>query len=378
MKKAFLLMASVVAGMILFSCGGGKTEVSPEQLKLDSAEFTVEGLQKMVTSPEIVTPVEYRALVLAYSKVGINKATLDLDANPVDEAIRGIFKVKERPQTEKAILRGLLKSPYPQVRAYAITKLPSSENDTVMDVLEQEKDPFVIKEGLSALRFQTRRDRVAAFFVACSKDSHKKIREQCAFGLGRKDSKDKPGVKEAVLELLKDTDVDVKRVMCRNCGNLYDESLVPELVKILDDSAQADVHADCVESLYTLWYDFPFHKSTSKVAYDATIAYFKKTPRTEDIPAWQSISKLRSQNDIHIDSWKARATYFDPKEYVAVMKKLAVDHMMSWLGRNAAVNVIAKWGTKADLQEIENTISANADDSKARLVIQEIDKELKK
>lgn len=379
MKKTFLLLASVTLGAMLFACGGGKTEVTPEQMKLDSAEFTVEGLQKMVTSPEVVTPVEYRALILAYSKVGINKEKLELDDNPVDEAIREVFKEKEKPQTKEKILKGMLNSPYPQVRAYVMAYLPRSANDTVMDVLEQEKDPYVIKKGLAALRYKTDIDRVTAFFVSQASHPAQAVRKEVAMGLGRTACKDKPGVKETVLKLMQDSDTEVKRLMCRDCGNLYDESFIPELVKIMDDPAQAEVHGACVESLYKLWYDYPFHKHTSQAAYDATMAYFKKTPRTDKVPAWDSVGKLRSKNESNYDEWAAKATYFKPAEYVAVMMDLAIDPKISWLGRAAAVGVINEVGTKADLQKVKSAISANkADDTQASLVLKELERAMKK
>ena len=89
MKKSILILAIAA---LLTSCfqtkdKGGmenpEANNSPAMKLLNSVDFTKEGLVSMVKSKDVLTDVEYEALILAYSKVGIDKDRLELDNNPV-------------------------------------------------------------------------------------------------------------------------------------------------------------------------------------------------------------------------------------------------------------------------------------------------------
>ena len=179
------------------------------------------------------------------------------------------------------------------------------------------------------------------------------------------------GAKEAVLKLMNDKDPDVQKAMYGSCGKLHDPTLVPEIVKALNDPAKVDLHSECVKSLYAMWYDYPFHKQTNKEAYEATLAYFKKTPRTDKDPAWNSVGELATQAESNYAQWRSKATYFKPEEYVAVMSDIAKDINANWLARKAAIKVIKKIGKPSDLEAVKKAIESNSNDSKKDLVIRD-------
>ena len=59
------------------------------------------------------------------------------------------------------------------------------------------------------------------------------------------------------------------------------------------------------------------------------------------------------------------------------MMDIAADPDANWLGRTPAIKVISKIGTKADLEKLKATISANSNDKDGKRVLDAIEKELK-
>ena len=70
-------------------------------------------------------------------------------------------------------------------------------------------------------------------------------------------------------------------------------------------------------------------------------------------------------------------TYYNNSEFVKLMMDIAADPDANWLGRTPAVKVISKIGTKADLEKLKATISANSNDKDGKKVLDAIEKELK-
>ena len=126
---------------------------------LNSVPFTEEGLVSMITTPEreMLSEPEYEALFLAYSKVPINQETLELEKNFVGSAKSKAIRGHKIPATSGAIRDNLIHSEFPQVRGIAMMQYMSimgvSDNDVakMLSVLNNEKDLFVIKEGIKAL-----------------------------------------------------------------------------------------------------------------------------------------------------------------------------------------------------------------------------------
>lgn len=396
MKKICLLAIVATLFMVSTSCNKSQnaeqssTEMadessykdSPAMKLLESVEFTKEGLVSMIKSKTRLTDVEYEALLLAYSKVGIDKEDLTLDDNPIGSARDEIFQNHELPDNAEEVERKLLTCPYPQVRGYIMGTVTSlfgvsdANIKEVMQVLKKEKDPYVIKCGIDALSNEMKNADVAEYILSKIDHESAPVREECANAIGNSWSEGVKGVKEATLKLMADKDLNVKKAIYSRCGKLYDESLIPELSKVLNDPNQSDLHSDAMESLYTMWYDFPFHEHYSKAAFDATIAYLKKTPRSEEQPYWTTVGRLQHQNSNKYPAWAQKATYFKPKEFVAVMVEIAKDANANWLGRNGAVKVIAQIGSKDDLRKLKQAINANAADSKKDLVLETIDENL--
>jgi len=394
MKKLFFMVSTALVLLATTACnskGEGAAEAdssdeSPAMQLLNSVPFTEEGLVSMIKTPadQPISDVEYEALWLAYSKVKIDESRLELEDNPVSSAMSTIYENHERPASVTEIQEKLLTSQYPQVRGEAMGQFASlfgvTKEDVkkLTDLLADEKDPYVLQEGVSALANELSKEDAAKFVLGQKNNENKFVRRAVAYAVANSWSKGVPGVTEAARELMADKEDKVREAVLAYVGKLGDESFVPDLVKVLNDDTQADLHDECMKSLYTLWYDYPFHESTSKAAYDAAVNYLKKKPRTEDIPAWTSVGELRTRSDRNYDAWKAKATYFNEAEYIKIMADIAADPNANWLGRTSAIDVIAKLGAKADLEKVKSAINALPEDSKRDLVLRNLEEKLNK
>lgn len=407
MKKSFLTFAIFIALVcVMASCGGKGANTANANTNtnaagteavavtyeddgramdlLNSVPFTEEGLISMVTTPELemMSEPEYEALFLAYSKVPINQETLELEKNFVSSAKAKAMRGHKIPATAGAIRDNLIHSEFPQVRGIAMMQYMSimgvSDNDVakLLGVLNNEKDLFVIKEGIKALSNEMKKPEVSQFILSKVNHENKNIRRAVALAVGNTWSIGVDGIKEAALTLMNDNDKDVRSSILSNVGELADDSFVPELEKVLNDPGQHKLHGYCLKSLYTMWYNYPKHQNTSKAAYEATLNYLKKTPRSKDIPAWAAIGELQHRNAKEYDGWLSRATYYKTGDFLKVMMDLAADPNANWLGRSQAVKVISKIGSKGDLEKLKAKIQANSGDSSQKLVVDAIDKEL--
>jgi hypothetical protein len=403
MKKALFSFAIAMAATALVACGGksannaegeattteesaaATSDESPAMQLLNSVPFTPEGLQSMIKTEKDkpLTDLEYEALWLGYSKIDIDEKTLELKNTPEFKAIKEQFRDHKRPSNQDAIIEKLINSTSPQVKGMALLSYTSlfgvsSDNVTkVANVLKDEKNPFVLKKGIRTLMNELKKEEAAKFVLAQVKNENSQVRKEAAIAIGNPWSQGVPGVTEAAKELLYDKDDDVRGMMLHCVGKLYDDSFIPDLVKVLNDDSQPKMHGEAIRSLYTMWYDYPFHKHTSKAAYDATVNYLKKKPRTNNIPYWTSITETKTRAEKDYPAWKAKATYFKENEWVKLMTDIATDPNANWLGRGPAVEIIAKYGTKADVEKVKSIIQANNNDKYQSQMLSSIEKVLK-
>lgn len=402
MKKVLLSFAVLAVAATMTACGNKPaqnaestsetseaTEAnddSPAMRLLNSVPFTEEGLISMVTTPEkgTLTPEEFEAMYLAYSKVAINEKTMELEKNFVAKARNTAFKNRKNPDNYKDILKQLMSNASPQVRGQAITastgKLFGAKDSEVsndLSTLMNEKDPYVIKCGVEALSNELKHPEVAKFVLAQVDNESPFVRRKVALAVGNSWSKGVDGVKEAALKLMADNDENTRKLILSGVGKLADESFVPELVKVLNDPAQEKCHGDAIRGLSTMWLDYPFHKNTSKAAYEATMNYYKKTPRTNNVPSWAGISAFSTVAEKEIGAWKAKATYFKPAEFAKVLTDVVNDPAVNWLAAAPAAKAIKALCSKADLENLKKTVEANTSLKQQKQILEAIEREMK-
>lgn len=349
MKK---IISLVLALIILFSglfvltgCEDKKEDNNSKQEVSDYKNMTAEDLLSHIKDRENVTAEEYTWLVSTYSNVEI-KEDMTLEKNITDEAIKAIDS-KAKPKLD-SYLENLLNSESPQVRGYGISLIPSltgvsSKNlELAKNLIAKETDPYVLYKATEALSNEAKNSKeVADFLIKMASHENAKIRARAASALGNSWSKGVEGALDTVIKLMNDSDMDVRKAACRNAGKLEDETVIEPLVKILNNPDEAELHGSCVEGLVTLWYDYPFFKKKSEKAYNATMDYLKKTPRTDKIPAWTAVGSFKTTStQDSFKTWKQEASYFKEDEIYNIMVDIIKDANANYLARTSAIEVI--------------------------------------
>jgi len=339
-------------------------EVTPQSL-MEKAEFTEEGLTKMFKEPTAITAFEYEALLLGIEKCEVSEDNYDVKASC--PALKVVYKIRSAKEEGYVLASGvdrdaigdrLLRSAGPKVKSYLILirgSLFGQNADGVkelLDIIKGDKDPIVIAAALRLWANEMKKPDAAAYIFGFAKSEDPILRRLVARAVGNSWSAGVEGAVEAIIALMKDEDQKVRGAACAGAGKLADDQVIETITAILDNPEERKIHSNCVDGLEYMWYQFPFHENLSEAAYKAQVAYFKKTPRTQDIPAWNSVGGLSSISERNIEAWKKNATFFKPAEYLAVMTEIALDNDINWLGRTSAVDVIAKWGTVKQLEAL--------------------------
>lgn len=401
MKKT-LIVLSLLAALGINACDkkdkdGAKEEVAADvgsqaQALLDKAEFTDVALLGMIADKTAVSEIEYEALIRAIEKCDVDEKKLELIYDcPALKALRTFNNAKNDKVKEYVMASGVsvddirakfMKSEMHKIQAWLIPQTSTffgvNEDNTssLLDVEKTANSPLVTKAVINTLSNEMAKKAVGDFILSNVDNEHPNIRLAVSRAVGSSWSKKVDGIVDVALNFLNDEDLDVRKSACSGLGKLEDEKVIVPIVEILNDKAKQDLHYDCLKSLYDLWYDYPFHVKTSENAYKATLDYLKQTPRTETLPPWTSVGALRSINKSEIEAWKAKATYFKTDEYIALMSDIAVDGNANWIGRTSAVDVIAAWGTKKDLEALKSKLASDASSNTSH-VIRTVDEALK-
>jgi predicted small lipoprotein YifL len=338
----------------------------------DYAKMTADDLVDLIRDPSQMTIEEYETLFTTYRYVKISDM-LDLEQNITDEAFTKLSVDEDAvyPDTQP-IAEKYLNSDSPQLRGAALRLMPTGSGvsehniELATQLLKTEKDPYVLYCGIVALGNEGNTDpAVGQFLLDMAKNDNAAIRAADAYALGNSWSSGLDGALEAEIELMNDSDSNVCEAACGSIGNLYDEAAIDPLVKILKDPDRTGLHDVCVESLITLWYDYPFFEHTSAKAYKATLDYWKATPRTEDDPAWISINDIAGDTGDAFTAWKAKAAYYKPGEICAVMKNILLDPDADSLARTAALAVTLTHGGPDALKALKADVDALKDEDAA-------------
>lgn len=373
MKKILslvLIIALLVSGLFILT--GCEKEENNDKEELDYANMTADDLLSHIADINNVTAEEYTWLISTYSNVKI-KDDFTLEDNITDEALEQI-KSDAKPSLD-SYLENLLTSDAPQVRGYGISLITSlfgvsdKNIELAKKLIKDEKDPYVLYKAIVALRNEAKdSEEVASFLLKMAENENSKIRAQAAYAIGNSWSKGVDGAVDAIIKLMNDTDTDVRKAACSSAGELGDEAVIDPLVVILNNDADADIHSSCVDGLVDLWYDFPFFEQKSEKAYNATMDYLKKTPRTEQVPNWMAVGSFKTTStQDSFKKWKEEATYFNTDEVYNVMVDILKDGNANWLGRTAAIDVIKAHCTQEQFDSLKAIVDGLTD-SKASLV----------
>ena len=381
MKQRTLLCILFLAGGLAFLPAVASAEVDCKD---------AQSIKGLVKDPAAITQDEYEAILDTLSCCEIDQTKLEMAGKcATNEALGMLRKEKAKFPSINPLMPKLLKHSAPQVRARAYEELSgffgSSSQDVAQakEAIASETDPYALKmliwKGVHNLG--NKEPEVGAFLVKMAKHEHPQVRWASAVALGNSWSDKVPGAVDTIITLIGDEDKSVRQIACGGAGKLGDDKVIGPIVEVLNDEAKSDMHSRCMQGLTTLWLDPPFHKRYSEAAYKAAMDYYKKTPRTDKVPAWSSIklagdyAKPMGNKDAFAD-WKTQASYYKPDELIAIMTDIVKDPQANWMGRNAALTVIGKAGGKEALDKLAPEVEA-LNDPKAKFIKDGYQKALK-
>lgn len=372
MKKILAFILAVGMVFSLAACGGentGKeTETKQKTKKIDYANMTEDDLIKeFIKDEQNITLDEFVNLASTYSYANINDK-LELDENITDKAIKKLKDNKATLPAAKEFVEPLLKSDSPQVRGYAFSNIATffgvsdSHKASAKEILKTEKEPYVIKCAVKALGNEGGKDaEIGKFLLDAAKNENAVVRRQAAVALGSTWNKTLNGAVDAEIELMKDSDNDVRKAAYEYAGLLGDDRVVAPISEMLKNEADADLHSSGVKGLVWLWYDYPSHENTSEAAYRATMDYFKTTPGSDKVPAWAAVTSFINKSEENYDAWKAKATYFNTDELYEVMLGLVKNENLGRMTRGYACKPVAVHCTRAQFDALGTVINALTD-----------------
>lgn len=388
MKKilAFILALGMVFS--LTACGGENTgkgnETKQETKKIDYENMTEDDLIKeFIKDEQNITLDEFVNLASTYSYATINNK-LELDENITDKAIKKLKDNKAKLPAAKEFVEPLLKSDAPQVRGYAFSNIATffgardSHKAAAKKILKTEKEPYVIKCAVKALGNEGGKDaEIGKFLLDAAKNKNAVVRRQAAVALGSTWNKTLDGAVDAEIELMKDSDNDVRKAAYENAGLLGDDRVVAPISEMLKNEADADLHSSGVRGLVWLWYDYPSHENTSEAAYRATIEYFKTTPGSDKVPAWAAVTSFINKSEKNYAAWKEKATYFNTDELYEVMLGLVKNENLGRMTRGYACKPVAVHCTKEQFEAFGEVVNALTDKN-AKFIQDEYQNQAKK
>ncbi len=284
-----------------------------------------------------------------------------MDKKKYDEAVNNMTNEERNAFEVKA-----LKHADPNVRKLPMTGMtfnlePGSKSekaDALLNILQNEKDLEVLE---LALRSNMNNLKVSNdFFEAYKKAAtHEdaKIRKAAMNGLINSNNKAVEGIEEVAVKYLDDADAEIRVAACKDLAHNKYASAMPKIEEILKTSDDAKLLEGCMKGIMDQWYYSPFFKEFDAKAYQLTLDYLKKTPRSKDLPSWSVISPLQKPAK---DEWKELAKEFKAKDLVAALSDVAKDDNADKMAREYAVKAIAVQGTKDDLTKLDKAVKDEA------------------
>ena len=298
-----------------------------------------------IADPQNLTEDEYFWLLETYRFVDLDYEKMEMANNsPTKEALKLVKKL-----SVDKVMNRLLDSEYPQVRGYGLASLQGlfgvneKAREKAVTILENETDAYCLYSATCGLMNEMKNDaKVADFIFKMADHESARIRVRAAIAIGNSWSKGVDGTVEKIIAMMNDSDIDVQKTALANAGKLGDESVIEPIVAVLNDDSRAKVHGDAIRGLATMWLDYPIHASTCEAAYKATLDYYSKTPRTEDVPAWSGVSSFNtvSEKGLADNQWREKATYFNADKFSKVMADLIADPNANWLAKQPAMKAV--------------------------------------
>jgi hypothetical protein len=232
------------------------------------------------------------------------------------------------------------------------TKTPKS--DVLLNILQNETDPDVLTQALrSNMNNLIVSDDFYEAFKKHAASDNPDIRMAAMQGIINSNNHSIEGIEAEGIKFLDDKDARISSGACKELLSNKYTSAMPKIEEIMNTSTDEVMLQTCAKGLMDLWYYPPFFKDFDAKAYQMTLNYLKKSPRTDRTPGWEIISKLTKAPK---DSWIELAKDFKAKDLVATLSDIAKDENANARAREYSIDAIAIHGTKADLTALDKAI----------------------
>lgn len=281
----------------------------------------------------------------------------DMDKKKYDEAVKAMTQEERNAFELKA-----LKHTDPKVRVLPMISMTFNLDDdksekaaALLHILQNETDTEVLT---TALRSNMNNLKVSnAFYEAYKKHAasdNADIRMAAMQGIINSNNRSVEGIEAEGIKFLDDKDTRISAGACKELLSDKYTSAMPKIEEIMKTSTDEVMLETCAKGLMDLWYYAPFFKEFDAKAYQLTLDYLKKTPRTKNLPGWTIISTLKKAPK---DEWRALAKEFNAKDLVAVLSDIVKDENADPVAREYAIGAIGIHGTKADLEALDKAVS---------------------
>ena len=237
--------------------------------------------------------------------------------------------------------------------------------------LTKEQDLKVLTAGLKSMMNDLKcSPELYEFYKKSAAHENAEVRQAAMQGLINKNNKDAAGIEAEAVKFLDDPDEKIRARACKELLRAGNSLALPKVEVMMKgaDAGQEEVLGGCAEGLLNQWYYAPFFKEFDAKAYQLTLDYLNKTPRSKNLPVWQVLGTLGKAPK---DEWKALAKEYKAKDVTAALAAVAKDAGASKQAREYAIKAIAVHGTKADLEALAKALG---DDPVAK----EVEKTLQK
>jgi hypothetical protein len=344
MKK--LLVFALVSLLSLSACGKKAEDTAANDAKAEAADVKADGAKAEAKADEN-DPL-----------VGLDKAGWDKMVKDMTSEERNALEIKA------------LKHSDPKVRILPLTNMTYNLDDAksekagvLLGILQNETDADVLTRALTSNmnNLKASNDFYEAYKKHAASDNPD-IRMAAMQGIINSNNSSVEGIEAEGIKFLDDKDARVSSGACKELLSNKYMSAMPKIEEVMKTSTDEVMLETCSKGLMDLWYYAPFFKEFDAKAYQLTLDYLKKTPRTQHLPGWSIISTLKKAPK---DEWRGLAKEFNAKDLVAVLSDIAKDENAGKMAREYAIDAIAIHGTKADLTALDKAI---ADDKlKARI-----------
>lgn len=233
----------------------------------------------------------------------------------------------------------------------------------ILEAAEKEQNDVVLSKLVNVVgSSHAKNAEVKTLLMKMADHSSERVRRESmswfltSFGKGVDGTFDK-----VLLKIEQDPSLAVRKFLCSRLYGSTDKRALPVFKKYLmgKDSPKEMVEG-CWEGVINAWTGFPKPSEPSREAYELTLAFLKRTPRSDHVPPWQSMSSLRASqtefkdNDSFGKAWhdKVKGWYKKPA-LLAALEEVVHDKNAHWMARTGALSVMNELSVgKAKLEAI--------------------------